>query len=161
MLRVPHPRRHPPHVTHRVSCSPRHPRRPPPLVCQTSPCRSQRKVTARGVSPLTRRRSRECCVPPSPRTPRSLRRHSGPPPHPKLRGRGRSPRRVVVHDPPRPMRPPPERARHARRRPVSRGPVRCPSRAIGVWGGPFGGPGTYFCVRIRICPMKSNCNKNK
>ena len=133
----------------------------PPLVYQTSPCRSQRKVTARDASPLTCRRSRERCVPPPPRTPRSLRRHAGPPPHSKLRGRGCSPRGVVTHEPPRPMRPPPERARHARRRPVSRGTVRRPCRVIGVWDGAFGGPGTHFRVRIQICPIKSDCNTNE
>ena len=93
LLRVPHPRRHPPTpltVSPAVRDTLEH---LPLLFCQTSPCRLQMKVTVRDSSPLTRRRSHERCVPPPPRTPRPLWRRAAPPPRPKLRGRSRSPRR--------------------------------------------------------------------
>ena len=87
MLRVPHPRRYPPTpltVSPAVRDTLEH---HPPFVCQTSPCRSQRKVTARNASPLTRRRSQERCVPtaPDPSLPPAPRRPPATPKAPRSR----------------------------------------------------------------------------
>jgi len=151
MLRVPHPRRYPPNAPHRVSCGPRHPRTPPPL------CFSNISLSLAEEGNSARRQPNNS----SPQ-PRTLCPSTAPDPSlPPAPLRPPAAPEVVVHDPPRPMRPPPERARHARWRPVSHGPVRRPCRTIGVWGGAFGGPGTHFRVRVRICPMKSDCNTNE